>query len=207
MIIVYLVLLTAAIAVLIYVAHSVKKPLTVPEKKPFDMEIAEETLPREKIRRFAPPPPELPNGYADSRVVLMARDPEWLFAYWEINHDHWNNVMQTYGQQAASHDNLTLRVVEMCDDMSFFDISVRSSLGEWHIHVNKPDSPFYCMLGLRYEGNFVPLAVSNTVVTSRNSISNVLDDEWMLVNDYEQRLLKRIGETPIDVSSTFFFRK
>lgn len=188
--------------------RSVKKPVVVPDRSPFYEETAQEAVSRFRRPLTVPPPiPELPRGYGESRVTLMARDPEWLFAYWEVASDHLNALAQTLGQQAASHENITLRVFELADDMGYFDIEVKNPIGDWHIRVGKPDSPFYCLLGLKYEDSFIPLAVSNTVTTPRNTLSNLFDDEWMLVNDYEQRLLKRIGATPYDATSPFMFRR
>ncbi|HVN67357.1 MAG TPA: DUF4912 domain-containing protein, partial [Candidatus Sulfotelmatobacter sp.] len=28
---------------------------------------------------------EFPAGYGDNRIVLMVRDPYWLYTYWEVN--------------------------------------------------------------------------------------------------------------------------
>ncbi|QYO62635.1 Rho termination factor N-terminal domain-containing protein [Leptolyngbya sp. 7M] len=32
--------------------------------------------------------PDLPAGYGDSRIVLMPRDPQWAYAYWDIPNEH-----------------------------------------------------------------------------------------------------------------------
>lgn len=179
-----------------------------PPHEPFNkMELAEEITPVVKPMKPLLPPPELPQEYNDTRVVLLVRDPEWLFAYWEIGEDNWNNLWHEYGKEIAAPQNIALRVFEMSNEMGFFDINVGQTLGDWHIKVGKPQTPFYCLLGLRWQETFIPLAVSNTVVTPRNDLSPFLDEDWMLVNDYEQRLLKRIGEIPIDLTSPFMFRK
>jgi len=176
-------------------------------RKIFDMETAAEIAPAEVERRTPEPPPELPDSYGETRVVLMVRDPEWLFAYWDVGESHWRDVVRNYGELAASRDNITLRVFEMSDQMGFFDINVGGMARDWHIRVGKSQTPFYCQLGIKYKHEFIPLAVSNTVVTPRDGLSNLYDDEWMLVNDHEQRLLKRMGQFPLDLTSPFMFRK
>ena len=30
---------------------------------------------------------DLPSGYGESRVVLMPRDPQWAYAYWDVSND------------------------------------------------------------------------------------------------------------------------
>ncbi len=173
----------------------------------FAMEIAQELAPLEHQRKPSAPAPDLPDSYNDTRLVLMVRDPEWLFAYWEIGQHHWEEIVHNYGETAASRDNLTLRVFEISDQMEHFDIKVGSFAQDWHIRVGKSQTPFYCQLGIKYYQEFIPLAVSNTVITPRNSFSTLVDEEWMLVNSHEQRLLKQLGEFPLDLTSPFMFRK
>ncbi|MEO0409033.1 MAG: Rho termination factor N-terminal domain-containing protein, partial [Cyanobacteria bacterium P01_A01_bin.135] len=31
---------------------------------------------------------ELPDGYGESRVVLLPRDPQWAYVYWDIPNNH-----------------------------------------------------------------------------------------------------------------------
>lgn len=177
------------------------RPIITPPKK-FAMETAEEIHPF--VKETTPihrPTPELPNEYNETRAVLMVRDPDWLYAYWEIGADHMACLRQDYGDELASPSNMVLRVFEISDGMGYFDINVGNRAGNWHININKPGTPFYCLVGLKDHDRFLPLAVSNIITTPRNSMSDVFDDEWMLVNGHEQKLLKRIGSVPLNVTS------
>ncbi|MFM9158365.1 MAG: Rho termination factor N-terminal domain-containing protein, partial [Dolichospermum sp.] len=31
---------------------------------------------------------DLPNGYGESRIVLLPRDPQWAYTYWDVPNDH-----------------------------------------------------------------------------------------------------------------------
>lgn len=201
------ILIVAAVltAVLILRANQSRKD-PIPRRM-FAMETSEELIPSEHRQGTPVIPPELPDSYNDTRLVLMVRDPEWLFAYWEINDGHWENLIHQHGEAAARRHNITLRVFEMSDQMGYFDINVGGLARDWHIRVGKSQTPFYCQLGLKYYQDFIPLAVSNTVVTPRDSLSSLYDEEWMLVTDHEQKLLKRLGEFPLDITSPFMFRK
>ena len=176
-------------------------------RRMFAMETAEEIAPPENQPGFPAVYLELPDSYAETRLVLMVRDPEWLFAYWDIDDGHWENLTRQHGDAAVRRENLTLRVFEMADQMQYFDINVGGLARDWHVRVGKSQTPFYCQLGLKYHQDFITLAVSNTVVTPRNRLSDLFDEEWMLVNDREQRLLQRLGEFPLDLTSPFMFRK
>lgn len=201
------VLIVAAVLIALITRRAIQPQRQDPlPRKMFAMETAEELAPPEQPRTPGPPP-ELPDSYNDTRLVLMVRDPEWLFAYWEVGDNHWEDLIRNYGEMAASRDNMTLRVFEMSDQMGYFDINVGGLARDWHIRVGKSQTPFYCQLGIKYHQEFIPLAVSNTVITPRDSLSHLYDEEWMLVNDHEQRLLKRLGEFPLDLTSPFMFRK
>jgi hypothetical protein len=173
----------------------------------FDSELAQELMPGQREKTAGPLPVEVPQAYDDTRVVLMVRDPEWLFVYWEIGSATWEALNQNYGEIAPRREDITLRIFEISNDMSYFDISVGSYYGDWHIKVGKPDTSFFCLIGLKSADDFYPLAASNSVTTPREGLSPAYDDEWMLVTDREQRMLNRIGKLPLDLSSPFLFRK
>ncbi len=45
--------------------------------------------------------PELPEGYGDSRIVLLPRDPKWAYAYWDITNEHKDELRRQGGQRLA----------------------------------------------------------------------------------------------------------
>ena len=52
---------------------------------------------------------DLPNGYGKSRIVLMPRDPEWAYAYWDIPNELKEELRRQGGQQLA------LRIYDVTD--------------------------------------------------------------------------------------------
>ena len=57
---------------------------------------------------------ELPDGYGDSRIVLLPRDPKWAYAYWDISNEHKEELRQQGGQR------LMLRLYDVTDiDQSY----------------------------------------------------------------------------------------
>lgn len=183
-----------------------KKPDTVkPSPQDFRLEASEE-IGLFTNQKAPHPAPEIPTGYNDVRLTLLVRDPEWIYAYWEVSPYHWEEITKRHGRQ-ASFENLTLRVVELGNDMDYFDLKVGKLVGGWHIHVPRPSTAYYAVMGLGTRRNFIPLIVSNVVTTPRNDFSILADEEWMLVNDYEQRIIKYTGLLPVNVTSPFMFRK
>jgi hypothetical protein len=44
---------------------------------------------------------DLPSGYGESRIVLMPRDPQWAYAYWDIPHTQKDELRRQGGSRLA----------------------------------------------------------------------------------------------------------
>ncbi|BAF60408.1 MAG: DUF4912 domain-containing protein [Pelotomaculum sp.] len=139
---------------------------------------------------FSPPPePQLPRKYGVDRLVLMARDPHWLYAYWEITATKQEEFINSYGPAAWSATHPVLRVYDVTgvdfdgkNANSYMDIPVGEDTENWYIEVGQPDRSFCVDLGRMFpDGRFVTLLRSNTVTTPRASLSDRLDEEWMWI--------------------------
>ncbi|MEI8344759.1 MAG: DUF4912 domain-containing protein, partial [Candidatus Omnitrophota bacterium] len=72
----------------------------------------------------------LPTGYGDNLIYLMARDPYWIYAYWEIQKEHEESVLVSLGADRSSVKSV-LRVYDVTEPAgktSFFDITLRDML-------------------------------------------------------------------------------
>jgi uncharacterized protein len=57
---------------------------------------------------------ELPEGYGESRIVLMPRDPQWAYVYWDISNEHKEELRRQGGFRLA------LRFYDVTDvDLSY----------------------------------------------------------------------------------------
>jgi len=153
-----------------------------------------------------PPEPELPRHYGVDRLVLLARDPHWLFAYWEITATKQDEFARNYGPTAWSSTHPVLRVYDVTgvtdfngkNALTYTDIHVSEDTDNWYVHVGKPDRSFCIDLGRMFpDGRFVTLLRSNTVTTPRASLSDRLDEEWMWI----EGLYRSIGRFQYGVSS------
>ncbi|MDD5072952.1 MAG: DUF4912 domain-containing protein [Candidatus Omnitrophica bacterium] len=140
---------------------------------------------------------ELPSKYGDTRIVVMTRDPHWIFAYWEVGDER---RMQIEREASASWDNLrkVLRVYDVTgkgfngsNANRFFDIDINSAAANWYINVGEADRSWCVDLGvITSSGKFILIARSNIVSTPRDSASDVIDEEWMSI---EEQFLKLYG--------------
>lgn len=127
---------------------------------------------------------ELPLEYGDTKVVLLVRDPEWIFAYWEIN----TATRRKYGIPKGRHNKtLVLRVIELDDDdnmVNSYDVGVNDHTASWYVKIDHPNHRYVVELGLlEEEGGFDVIATSNEVQVPRRTIAEETDLEFAEIND------------------------
>ena len=138
-----------------------------------------------------PPAPDtrLPSRYGEDRMVLLVRDPWWLFTYWEVTPEREMEVRRAMEREGLSKEQAVLRAYDITDtDMSkpnsFFDVELRAAVDNWYLDVGVPDRQWVLEMGIRTSGGrFFALVRSNAVRTPRFGLSNILDEEWMLPED------------------------
>jgi len=122
---------------------------------------------------------ELPQGYDDNRIVLMVRDPYWIYAYWEINHKKIDEIRSALGGKFDGA-HLILRVYDT-QNWNFFDVHVSNLINNWYINAGRPNTAYCVDIGfLTNDGIFVVAARSNIVTTPREKMSELIDEEWMI---------------------------
>jgi hypothetical protein len=168
--------------------------------------------------------PYLSPYYGIDRLVLLARDPNWLYAYWEITATKLGEFSTTYGPEAWANSQPVLRVYDISGinpgeqkGLSCIDIGINNEADNWHINVQKPDHTFYVDLGRRFpDGRFVTLLRSNPVTTPRASLSEQVDEEWMWIEGiyrayryqfgfgspmFAEEMAQKAGALPFGISS------
>ena len=68
-----------------------------------------EPIPAEVLASVDEGLPDLPSGYGESRIVLMPRDPQWAYTYWDIPNSHKEELRRQGG------DRLALRFYDVTD--------------------------------------------------------------------------------------------
>jgi hypothetical protein len=132
---------------------------------------------------------ELPDGYGESRIVLMPRDPQWAYTYWDIPNGHKEELRRQGGQQLA------LRIYDVTD----IDInsqaphSVQEYLcdelaREWYLPIPVSDRDYLADVGYRCaDGRWLVLARSATVSIPPVYPSDWIEDAFITVN-WEENL-------------------
>lgn len=124
---------------------------------------------------------EFPNNYGKNQLNLLVRDPEWLYAYWEITATVQSEFSRQYGDVWTASSPI-LRVYDITNEYkkAFYDIHIQDYADSWYLHVGRPNHTFFVDLGrLLPDGNFYCIARSNLVTTPSNHISDIIDPNWV----------------------------
>jgi hypothetical protein len=137
----------------------------------------------------------LPVSYEEDKLVLLVRDPRWIFAYWDLSNQS-KIKLAVEIEKSLGMLHKTLRVYEVSEGKKrCMDIDVGNTTS-WYIHVPSPDKEYQAEFGLKDENdNFVPILVSNTVRMPREAPTYLTDEKWMVVNEiFEVILRAKSGE-------------
>ena len=135
---------------------------------------------------YADPRP-LPQAYGRTRLALLVRDPEWIFAYWEISEED----RRRFGIDGGPARKIALRVHDVTQGdpdargatKSYF-VNVTPFASSWYLHVATPARAWLVDLGVFDEaGRFLVIARSNRVATPRDSVSDRIDEQWMTADE------------------------
>lgn len=140
-------------------------------------------------------PQDLSASYGQDRVVLLVRDPWWLYTYWEVVVDTWNKLKQRLGEVFYSAKKV-LRVYDISNIVfngknahKFFDIEVGAEADNWYINTAGPGRSWCVDYGLKLaNGEFITIVRSNTVHSPLDIPSSVTDEEWMIPEEMFARL-------------------
>lgn len=123
--------------------------------------------------------PRIPMEYGLNQVVALARDPWWIFSYWEVTQD---GIGESHRRLADPESRLTLRVYDVSEraDLShFWDIEIYNRIGNWYVDVGRPDRNFLIDVGMKSRsGAFATIARSNSAHTPPAGPSDRFDEEW-----------------------------
>lgn len=149
------------------------------------MVISEEEIPV-SVNKYA----AIPSGYNDTKIVVLVRDPLWIYAYWEVSNEKIEEVKRTLGLN-WDYSKTILRVYDVTDIIfdgnnahKSFDIILTGLVNSWYINIGTPDRSYCVDIGvLSPDNKFHLYARSNAVKTPRDTVSNVLDEQWLLSDE------------------------
>lgn len=128
----------------------------------------------------------IPSRYGEDRVVVMVKDPGWLFAYWEIQPATERAARGQLLPNEVAGLQTILRAYDVTGSTAsaaptnrLTDIALSAMASTWYIPLQAPERVIVIEIGLLTQGGrFIALARSNRVTTPRNAPSQVIDPRW-----------------------------
>jgi hypothetical protein len=139
---------------------------------------------------------DLPGGYGESRVVLMPRDPQWSYTYWDIPNDHKEELRRQGGQQLALRlYDVTDINIEFQSPHSIQEYPCDELAREWYLPIPVSDRDYVVDIGYRcVDGRWLVLARSATVHVPPVYPSDWIEDHFVTVSMDEDLRGKTVFE-------------
>ena len=139
---------------------------------------------------------DLPSGYGESRIVLMPRDPQWAYTYWDVPNEHKEEMRRLGGQQLA------LRIYDVTDisleyqsPHSIQEYPSDELAREWYLPIPVSDRDYVVDIGYRCaDGRWLVLARSIPVHVPPVYPSDWIEDHFITVNFEEDLRAKTVFE-------------
>jgi len=127
---------------------------------------------------------DLPAGYGESRIVLMPRDPQWAYTYWDIPNEHKEDLRRQGGQILA------LRLYDVTDvnlafqsPHSIQEYPSDELAREWYLPIPVSDRDYVVDIGYRCaDGRWLVLARSTPVRVPPVYPSDWIEDQFITVS-------------------------
>ncbi len=131
---------------------------------------------------------ELPEGYGRSRIVLLPRDPQWAYAYWDVPNESKEALREQGGQQLA------LRLIDATSNGdpvtsgSVQEYPCTEVDREWYLPIPVSDRAYQVEIGYRTAtGEWLLLARSASITMPPSHPSDWIQDHFVSVS-FDQAL-------------------
>ena len=110
---------------------------------------------------------ELPDSYGTGRLFLAARDPHWLFAYWDFS----GQQMADFRRQATD-GRVVVRVFEKNHAAPVVELTLAHDARNWYIPAHKAATTYSAELGYwRANGSFNVISRSSPATTPPDTLA------------------------------------
>lgn len=140
-------------------------------------------------------PHTLDHASQKDRIIVLARDPYWLHAHWELSRTTLARAQAALGQEWHSAQPI-LRVLDVTSEDTtnsaerhVRDVPIHGGVNNWYIDVVNPPRSYRVDVGyLSRRGKFYVLARSNIVTTPKAGVTDALEENWANVQQQFERV-------------------
>lgn len=131
---------------------------------------------------------ELPQGYNETKLIAIVRDPYWIYVYWDIASPTIEFVQNIYRRNNGIRSILRVHDItdiEFSGDNSnyYWDTDIILDARNWYLNINDPNRVYVVDLALVDNfGNYYLIARSNIFRMPLDGPSHIIDERWMTVD-------------------------
>ena len=140
------------------------------------------TVPKEVYIDHGPP---LPGKYGVDKIRLLIQDPNTIAAQWELTGGARERIAAGGNPDRPQYK---LRLTDITRNRSLIQ-DIDPFADNWWFKA-EPDTDYRIEIGISMGANIYWIARSNIAHTPRNTVSDVVDAEWMLLGDKFRSLLE-----------------
>ena len=134
---------------------------------------------------------EIPADYGVTRIVAMAKDPAWLFTYWEITAERFMQLEKKFKDEWTKC-TMALRIYDQ-GAKSHSDMNISYEARAYYVNVT-PGGSYQIAIGvITPSGKFVKIAESAIVETPSGRMSDRVDEQWVIPEDVYDRVFAASG--------------
>ncbi len=154
---------------------------------------------------------DIPSGYGKTESYLLPKDPAWMFLFWEITQGTLDVIKSQYSESVLKtartiirlHDVTGVSLFNGTNSVKYYDMPVLFEARSWYINAPEAGRAYIADLGyLTADGQFILVTRSNATTIPPGTISNIIDDKWMIVEGDFQKLLKLSGADYIGLGAS-----
>ncbi len=163
--------------------HTLENVDTVEAKK-FDLGSKEQvTVSAKALAQVDSELGDFPNGYGESRITLLPRNPEWAYVYWDISNEAKATLRQQGGQYLALrlYDSTNVDLAYQAPH-SIQEYPCEEMAREWHLAIPLSDREYTVEIGYRtIDGRWLILCRSTSVKMPPMFPSDWLEEHFITV--------------------------
>lgn len=105
-------------------------------------------------------------------ITLLARDPHWLYVYWELSENRKNSLIEDFGLEIINKSVPVLKITNMTKNEYFF-VRINEFSESWYVNVPDSNNVYSIEIGRRTSDDFfISVLNSNSITTPGDSVSH-----------------------------------
>ncbi len=133
----------------------------------------------------------LPASYYEDTIFLVARDPRWLFCYWDFN---WTRFPANQHRYHVAQFFLKIRTAAGADETA---VEIRPEARNWYVPVSEPNTSYIGEIGFfEKDGGWHSIVTSAPAPTPPDALATEVEAQFATVPSHLafERLLTLVAE-------------